>query len=210
LNNDWDVMPEDDKKDNSNVIYQGYKKIAEYIEKILDLSELSTNKIKLNYAPVNLADLVRKILDDYRRFYVNNPDMFSFSLDVSTKDVTVLCDPEKITQVIKYIIQNAIDHAKHGRIEISLSSHVFNLLDKKNIQGLKVSVSDEGVGIPEKELSYIFGPFVQSSLTKTRYGGKGLGLAISEKLIQVHNGIIWAENNKPKLGSTFSFVLPMN
>jgi signal transduction histidine kinase len=159
---------------------------------------------------VNLGDLTQKILDDYRKFYVDNPDQFHFSLNVDTDHVNVLCDEEKISQVVKYLIQNAIDYANYGQIELSISSYDFSLLDRKNIRGIKLSVSDEGIGIPEKELSYIFGPFIQSSYTKTNYGGRGLGLTIAERLIQVHKGIIWAENNTDKPGSTFSFVLPLD
>jgi len=210
LHKDWKIMTEEDKKDNVDIVYQGYKKIAEYVESILDLSELSTNKIKLNYKSVNLVELTQKILDDYRKFYVDNPDLFNFYLNVETDDVSLLCDEEKISQVIKYLIQNSIDYANSGQVEVSIGSYEFNLLDRKNIKGIKLSVSDQGVGIPEQELAYIFGPFIQSSYTKTNYGGRGLGLTIAERLIQVHKGIIWAENNVGKPGCTFSFVLPLD
>jgi signal transduction histidine kinase len=89
LHKDWGIMKDEERKDNIDIIYQGYKKIAEYIENILDLSELSTNKIKLNYKSVNLAHLAQKILDDYRRFHLDNSDVFNFSINVDLPSDTL-------------------------------------------------------------------------------------------------------------------------
>ena len=69
-------------------------------------------------------------------------------------------------------------------------------------------VQDEGIGIPESELEDIFDAFIQSSKTDTGAGGTGLGLAISKKIIEAHNGKIWAENNNDH-GATVSFTLPL-
>ncbi len=79
--------------------------------------------------------------------------------------------------------------------------------DSGLIPGLQLSVADQGVGIPEDELDFIFGKFTQSSKTKTGAGGTGLGLAICREIVKAHGGRIWAENNKSG-GSMFSFMLP--
>jgi signal transduction histidine kinase len=122
----------------------------------------------------------------------------------------VVCDEQKITQAIKHLIQNAAQYCDHGTIEITLSTSYFSPTSDTNIKGLKFAISDEGVGIPENELSQIFGPFVQSSYTKKSFGSRGLGLALTERIIQVHKGIIWAQNNINKAGSTFCFILPLS
>jgi two-component system sensor histidine kinase ChiS len=79
--------------------------------------------------------------------------------------------------------------------------------DKSLIKGISISVMDEGVGIPEKELEEIFDAFTQSTRTKTGAGGSGLGLSICAEIINLHNGKIWAENN-PDKGACFNFILP--
>ncbi len=73
-------------------------------------------------------------------------------------------------------------------------------------EGLTVFIKDEGVGIPEEELSSVFDKFMQSSKTKTGAGGTGLGLAISFEIIKEHDGKIWAKNNQG--GASFAFTLP--
>ncbi len=79
--------------------------------------------------------------------------------------------------------------------------------DEGKTEGIQLSISDQGVGIPNDELHAIFGKFTQSSYTKTGAGGTGLGLAICHEIIESHQGKIWAENN-PGDGATFSFVIP--
>jgi signal transduction histidine kinase len=79
--------------------------------------------------------------------------------------------------------------------------------DHLSISFIRINVEDEGVGIPEHELEMIFNKFIQSSQTKTGAGGTGLGLSICKKIVEAHQGKIWAENN-PKGGATFSFLLP--
>ena len=73
---------------------------------------------------------------------------------------------------------------------------------------LRFKIEDQGVGIPEDELTTIFEKFVQSSTTTTGSGGTGLGLAICKENIAAHSGIIWAESTNKK-GSRFIFELPM-
>jgi signal transduction histidine kinase len=77
----------------------------------------------------------------------------------------------------------------------------------KTVEALKVSINDEGVGIPEGELEMIFDKFTQSSKTAEGYGGTGLGLSICQEIIQAHGGKIWAENNATS-GAVFNLVIP--
>ena len=79
--------------------------------------------------------------------------------------------------------------------------------DSRSVDAVRVSVVDEGVGIPQDELDAVFDKFVQSSKTKTGSGGTGLGLSISREIVTAHGGRIWARNN-PGAGATFHFVIP--
>jgi signal transduction histidine kinase len=72
---------------------------------------------------------------------------------------------------------------------------------------VRISISDEGIGIPETEIESIFDKFIQSSKTKTGAGGTGLGLAICREIVSGHGGKIWAKNN-PAGGVSFCVLLP--
>ena len=74
---------------------------------------------------------------------------------------------------------------------------------------MKVSVKDEGLGIPKDELLSIFDKFIQSSKTDNKAGGTGLGLSISKEIIKGHQGAIWAEHN-PTGGAIIIFTIPVN
>ena len=73
---------------------------------------------------------------------------------------------------------------------------------------LRLTVSDEGIGVPEDELESVFDKFIQSSNTKSGSGGTGLGLAICKEIIDGHDGCIWAENNDT-VGARFQFAIPI-
>ena len=76
-------------------------------------------------------------------------------------------------------------------------------------RALEISVTDQGVGIPQAELESIFDKFVQSSQTKTGSGGTGLGLSICKEIVQDHGGRIWAQSSATgSSGSIMRFVLP--
>ena len=116
------------------------------------------------------------------------------------------------SQVFHNLFFNAIKFSPlSGKIVITFESDSLingrRASDDNIVPALRVSIKDEGVGIPESELESIFGKFNQSSQTKTGAGGIGLGLSISREIIKKHYGKIWAENN-PEGGAVFHFSLP--
>ena len=98
-------------------------------------------------------------------------------------------------------IVNAIQYCKQGTITIELKP--------EQNHTIVFSVKDEGIGIPKDELFEVFEPFTVSSNTKTPAGGRGIGLALSKKVIEAHNGQIWAKQNQDK-GVTVAFTLTIN
>jgi signal transduction histidine kinase len=121
--------------------------------------------------------------------------------ETSSKDLFVEADSTKISIALNNLIKNAItftDAGGHVRvISESLPGYV------------KVSVIDDGIGIPMKDLPRIFERFfqVESHLTR-RHNGMGLGLAVAKVMIEMHGGRIWAESMEGR-GSNFSFLLPL-
>ncbi|MCZ0904850.1 ATP-binding protein, partial [Microcoleus sp. HI-ES] len=115
---------------------------------------------------------------------------------------SVLCDPNRLQQVVWNLLSNAIKFTPPGgRIDIALDY----------IDGMaQIQISDTGKGIHPEFLPYVFDRFRQADSTSTRnYGGLGLGLAIVRHLVELHGGSVWAESPGEGLGSTFRVRLPI-
>ena len=112
----------------------------------------------------------------------------------------IIMDDERILQALRNLIGNAVKFTPEGGwIKISA---------RPGDQGLEVSVTDTGPGIPKEDIPTIFGKFHQVSVRHSeRTNGTGLGLAIVQHIITAHRGRVWVES-EPGRGSTFSFVLP--
>ena len=130
------------------------------------------------------------------------------NLNILADDLIVACDEEKMWQALRHLIKNAISYTPKGMIEITLSNRML-VVNDNSVEGIEFAISDEGIGVPAHEISHIFGPFIQSSYTKKISGGKGLGLSLCERIIQMHKGTIWAQNNIDKPGATFQFIIPL-
>jgi signal transduction histidine kinase len=109
-------------------------------------------------------------------------------------------DPERIGQVLRNLLSNAITHTPEGgRIGVEL---------KDQGDELRVTVSDTGIGIPAEDLPYVFERFYRVDHSRVRAtGGAGLGLTIAKRLVEAHGGAISVESELGK-GSRFSFTLP--
>jgi len=116
-------------------------------------------------------------------------------------DMTCKYDTDQIKQVILNLFQNAVQHtdAQHGVIQI--------LLNKKD-SGVQLSIQDNGPGISETHIPYVFDRFYRSDSSRTRkYGGSGLGLSITKSIVDAHEGAIWVESQEGA-GSVFNVWLP--
>jgi len=115
------------------------------------------------------------------------------------ENIIVKCYVYYITQAIDNLVSNAVKYGEGKPITISLEKTVNNKV--------KFTIMDQGIGIPKDELISIFHKFTTSSKTRTPAGGRGIGLALCEKVITVHGGNIEAQSDGKK-GASFSFVLP--
>ncbi len=165
---------------------------------LLDLSKMESGKMQYEMKLNNVYQIITEAVSELKpALEEKNQSLIVFEPSISTK---VICDYYKVGQVMRNLLSNAIRYTPEEKsIEI--------LFKQNLITSLQVSVRDQGLGIPENELTSVFDKFTQSSKTKTGAGGTGLGLAICQKIIAAHNGKIWAENN-PEGGATFNFILP--
>ena len=116
--------------------------------------------------------------------------------------IPVFCDSKRISQVLINLIENSLDAIlkDKGQIEINVEDGEVNTI--------RVTVKDNGAGIPQDKLSHIFSKFYQVNMSRTREkGGAGLGLCICKKIIESHDGKIWATSTVGR-GTAVTFTLP--
>ena len=198
LEQGWDKLKEVQKYAMVKIIAQAANRIKNLSMHLINATKFQDSVSSLSMTKLNLTDIIRDFIDEAEALYLKEKKI---KIKFACKDeVMVNADYEAIGQVVRNIVLNAIKFSpEKSTITVNLKQ------DKKNAC---VTVSDEGVGIPVDELDKIFGPFYQSSRTKTGAGGVGLGLNITKQIIDAHCGEIWAENNKK--GSSFIFTLPLD
>jgi len=194
----YDSLDEKLVKQSIKDIVSSSDRLKSFVSNIADLSKLSALTYELNKTEVNLSELVRERPVLYKKIFADD-DKQEFIFKVEDK-LIVQCDEYYITQAIDNLISNAVKYGEGKPITISLTKTVDN-----NIQ---FRIADQGIGIPKDELISIFNKFTVSSKTQTPAGGRGVGLALCEKVISVHGGTIEAKSDGKK-GSEFSFVLPL-
>jgi signal transduction histidine kinase len=126
----------------------------------------------------------------------------SLRVDSSLARMTMALDAEKIKVALSNLVENAITFTNNG-------GHVLVKAERLQVQ-LRISVIDDGIGIPGRDIERIFERFyqVESPLTR-KHGGMGLGLSIARDMVELHNGKIWAESVEGR-GSRFVILLPYN
>ncbi|MGB0911836.1 MAG: PAS domain-containing sensor histidine kinase, partial [Nitrospirales bacterium] len=181
------------------------------VNNLMDLSKFDAGYMTLEYQDVDIKELILTIKRQTEALIQEKG--LKLSIDHWTDDTTILCDADRMTQVLWNLVSNAIKFTPEGN-RISLAFRCVSMRrgrrqsDDEMVPGLMVTVRDAGPGIPEDELESIFGKFVQSRATQTGAGGTGLGLAICQEIIQAHGGYIWAENHR-NIGAMFHFIVPL-
>jgi two-component system, OmpR family, aerobic respiration control sensor histidine kinase ArcB len=198
LYEDWDKLDNDKRKECVKTIVESQNRLMNFMSNLLDLSKFNSGKFSFDFKHCDTKLLAIDVLDEFK--HITEPINLTIPSGVDTQ---VMCDSLRIKQVIRNLIANAIKHGgKNKPINVEFLQH-----EEKGKKQLKISVSDEGVGIPEEEIVEIFEPFYESIKTKRGSGGTGLGLSICLDIVNAHKGKIWA-NNKKAGGAIFYFTLP--
>lgn len=170
---------------------------------LLHLSRMDQGNMQLELEYVSMNDLFTHILDRFDMMLQSEAyreKNYKIVRDFTQRTLWVEIDQDKITQVIDNIMNNAIKYSPDG------GSVTCRLMETHN--SVVLSVTDEGMGIPPKDLNHIFERFYRVDKARARsMGGTGLGLAISREVLGVHGGRIWATSVENK-GSTFFISLP--
>lgn len=181
-------------------IIKSGERLLHLINDVLDLSKLEVGRMQLE---LELTDL-NKLISDCIAEQQQRLEDSKISVEVKSEktDIRVNADTKRIFQVVTNLLSNAI------KFSLQQSKVVISLENRSNT--VTFSITDSGVGIPEQDLESIFEPFSQSrNQDDVKQAGTGLGLSICKEIIELHNGKIWAENNKDG-GAIITFTLPTN
>ena len=185
------------QQENLKVIDKSSNHLLKIIEDLLNYSRLDAKDIELKInelAPQEIVDCCFDLLREQAK-----ARSVELSLKLNTEQ-SVFSDETRINQVLINLLSNAIKFSKDANVKVEV-----NKLSDGTHTGIEVKVTDEGVGIDEKDQSQIFEPFVQVDNSSTReFPGAGLGLAITKKLCEKLGGGISVESEEGK-GSTFVF-----
>ncbi|WP_057491471.1 cell wall metabolism sensor histidine kinase VicK [Streptococcus orisasini] len=172
------------------------------ITDLLSLSRIDNQTSRLDVELTNFTAFMNYILDrfDQIQSQQSGSKVYDIVRDYSDSSVWIEIDTDKMTQVVDNILNNAIKYSPDGgKITVNMQTTDTQVI---------LSISDQGLGIPKKDLPLIFDRFYRVDKARSRaQGGSGLGLAIAKEIIKQHKGFIWANSEEGK-GSTFTIVLP--
>jgi two-component system phosphate regulon sensor histidine kinase PhoR len=166
------------------------------LEDLDSISKIESGVMTIDPEPVNIVELSNDIVDNLER----KAKDANVNLKVrDTEDFTVLCDPQKIEQVLSNLLVNSINYGKDGgKTRVRFYDMGDNIL---------VEVADDGIGIKEEDLLRIYERFYRVDKSRSRHeGGSGLGLAIVKHIVEAHGGNLHVRSTFDE-GTTFSFTL---
>ncbi len=187
------------------IIEEEADRLEALINNLLDVSRIQAGGLRLDIADVNLIRLLGRVAQDYR----TQTERHQIEVDFPAHLPVISGDEERLRQVFTNLLSNAIKYSPDGGV-IRLGGWVED--DPHHEDGRQrvvVYVADEGIGIPETELSKIFDRFyrVDSGLRRST-AGVGLGLFLIHAIVEAHGGEIWV-HSKPNKGTTFFVALPL-
>ena len=169
------------------------------VEDLLDMSRITTGKLRLDPAPVPVVTVLREAVEGIKP--AADAKRITLAFDFDPLAGSVRADPTRLQQVFWNVLTNAVKFTgEAGTVTIALrrtGSHV------------EITVSDTGIGISPEFLPFVFEPFRQGDTRFNRaHGGLGLGLAITKQLVELHGGTIRAASGGPGQGATVTITLP--
>ncbi len=182
-----------------DVLERQVKHLTRMVDDLLDVSRITHGKVELKRRPIELSDVVNRAMELAGPIFEQRRDVVDVQVPQTGLGIDV--DRGRMAQVISNLLTNAAKYSEPGSRIILLGERADGVV--------RLSVTDEGVGIARGMLGAVFNAFVQQPQSLDRAGGGlGLGLAIVRTLVTAHGGTVWAESPGPGKGSTFVVELP--
>lgn len=194
-------LNEAERKKSIDAIYRNTKAQVHIVSDILDVSRFITGKVQLSMEVVDMAQIISLSVESIL------PAASAKSIEIvenlEPEVGTVAGDPTRLQQVMWNLLSNAVKFTpRRGKIYVSLNKAESNVI---------ITVKDTGKGIDPSFLPYVFERFRQEDATTTRkFGGLGLGLAITRSIVEAHGGNVQATSEGKGKGATFTVILPMS
>ncbi|MDP3962695.1 MAG: ATP-binding protein [bacterium] len=178
--------------------YESNERIIRLINEMLVVTRIESGKMSYNFSFIHIEDLIENCMEEFVGQAKNRNIKLDF-IEPPSKLPYINIDPDKIRTVLQNLIENAIFYTRdNGFITVSASAEGDHI---------RVSVKDNGIGIPEKQKVGIFNKFFRAeNALKVRTDGSGLGLFVAKSIIEKHNGEIWFDSKEGE-GTTFYFTV---
>ncbi|WP_300436852.1 HAMP domain-containing protein [Christiangramia sp.] len=202
-----------DQQKSASIIYEGGLNLLNLINDILDLSKVEAGKLQIHPEEIRIDNLVNNLQDQFEPLAKSKKLKFTIQSKPNAPE-RIITDGQRLEQIIKNLISNAIKFTEKGSVEVSICKPDegvdFREITISKSEVLEVSVKDSGIGIPEAKRMMIFEAFQQAEGgTSRQYGGTGLGLTISRELSRLLGGEIHIESKEGK-GSIFKVYVPID
>jgi PAS domain S-box-containing protein len=181
-------------------ILRASDRLGGLLEDLLDVSRLRTGRLELRRQRLNCGPLVEEIVERYRMQLEERPE-YTVEFDAPEGPHLVEVDPSRLEQVLDNLLSNAVKYSPGGgEICVALTS---------DRSGVRLTVTDHGIGLPQGHADMIFEPFGRApNASHQQIPGLGLGLSICRQLIEAHGGRIWASSPGEHMGTTLGVWLP--
>jgi signal transduction histidine kinase len=192
-------LPPERVREAVGVIRRNAELEVRIVDAVLDASRIITGKLKLDFAPLDLTEILRLLVQSWTPIAADKGITVVSDLQ---GPAVVRGDAHRLHQVFSNLLSNAVKFTPAGgRVSVSIQ----NAGD-----GIQVTVSDTGVGINPDFLPHVFERFRQEDSSSTRkYGGLGLGLAIARHVVEIHGGLVTVESKGEGQGARFTVKLPV-
>ena len=193
-------------------VYTSGKHLLELINNILDIAKIESGKFEMVYETFLIDEVIGDVINVMKSLAEDK--FIEFFVSIGEGISTITADRVKLKQILYNLLSNAIKFTPEGgmvKIDVMKEENTEKLYAGSipGIEFIRFSVQDTGIGIDPEDKERIFDEFEQASTSFSKtYGGVGLGLALTKKLVELHGGIITVESNLGE-GSTFAFWIPV-
>ena len=191
------------QREQVDVIHQSGETLLSLLNDILDVSKIEAGKLELEVADFDVQAMVQAAAAGFAAVAERKGLSLAVEIRPDAMDVRQ-GDAARLRQILNNFLSNALKFTEAGSVRLRVEGD-----GEDGAEGLKLTVSDTGMGIPDEKLPLLFQKFIQLDASTTRrFGGTGLGLAICRELSELMGGRVWVESQAGR-GSTFAVALPL-
>ena len=192
-------MPVEMRNEFNLIILNEGKRLAKLINDVLDLSRMETGRIAINKSKVNIVKLLRRMIDNNKTLIDSKNLILTF--ETPYEEIIIEVDEERLLQALDSLLENSIKFTNEGgRIKVILN----NLYRE-----IEIVITDTGIGIPEKDLPFLFQKFYTVNRPDSDISGAGMGLVFVKQIVDLHKGLINIQS-EPNKGTSVLIKLLKN